>query len=213
MTKQRKATPEQWALTEETSGACLSACILELRARIEVLEAYDRVDANGWGAVRASMHKIRARIEALEGWIHEFSPSAERMLALQDQIRDGALTLADAVKEIGSKTTILPPVERNPECLANWPGCYEGGYNPHCCRFPKPCSCEVRQDAPANSSASLTSSPAGSLVDRIGSAASLEVAAWLVEQAPEPGTVGKLLGQISTPFAMMADILRDEANR
>jgi len=186
------------------------------------------------------LDEFRARIKALEGLIHELqtmhntavdwrmdqdhrlsqleatqqaSPSAERMLALQDQIRDGALTLADAVKEIGSKTTIRPPVERNPECLANWPGCYEGGYNPHCCRFPKPCSCEVRQDAPANSSASLTSSPAGSLVDRIGSAASLEVAAWLVEQAPEPGTVGKWLGQISTPFAMMADILRDEANR
>ena len=39
MTKQHKATPEQWALTEETSGACLSACILELRARVEALEA------------------------------------------------------------------------------------------------------------------------------------------------------------------------------
>jgi len=71
--------------------------------------------------------------------------------------------------------------------------------------------------------------PAGSLVERVGnrmpllpdgrvdgasaSAAIIEVAAWLVEQAPEPGTVGKLLGQISTPFAVMADILRDEANR
>jgi len=71
--------------------------------------------------------------------------------------------------------------------------------------------------------------PAGSPVERVGNrmpllpdgrvdgasarAAILEVAAWLVEQAPEPGTVGKLLGQISTPFAVMADILRDEANR
>jgi len=28
-------------------------------------------------------------------------------------------------------------------CVENWPGCYEGGYNPSCCRFPKSCSCDV----------------------------------------------------------------------
>jgi hypothetical protein len=68
-------------------------------------------------------------------------------------------------------------------------------------------------------------SPAGSLVERVqqsindhpfgeeARAAILEVAAWMVEQAPEPGPVGKWLGQISTPFAVMADMLRDEANR
>lgn len=39
MTKQHKATPEQWTVTEKTSGACLSACILELRARVKLLEA------------------------------------------------------------------------------------------------------------------------------------------------------------------------------
>ena len=72
--------------------------------------------------------------------------------------------------------------------------------------------------------------PAASLLDRVAKAiydapnnhegwrseakaAILEVAAWMVEQAPEPGPVGKWLGQISTPFAVMADMLRDEANR
>ena len=54
---------------------------------------------------------------------------------------------------------------------------------------------------------------AGIVNDRPARAAILEVAAWLVEQAPEPGPVGKWLGQISTPFAVMADMLRDEANR
>jgi hypothetical protein len=49
MTKQHKATPEQWTVTEKTSGGYLSACILELRARIEALEAaqqphQDKVD-------------------------------------------------------------------------------------------------------------------------------------------------------------------------
>jgi len=58
--------------------------------------------------------------------------------------------------------------ERDPECVANWPDCYEGGYDPSCCRFPKSCSCEVRRPLPGpdNSSAGLTSSP-GSLVERV----------------------------------------------
>jgi hypothetical protein len=38
--------------------------------------------------------------------------------------------------------------ERSPECLAQWPDCYEGGYDPKCCRFPKSCSCEVRRALP-----------------------------------------------------------------
>lgn len=32
------------------------------------------------------------------------------------------------------------------ECVQAWPECYEGGYDPHCCRFPKSCSCTVYDD-------------------------------------------------------------------
>lgn len=28
-------------------------------------------------------------------------------------------------------------------CVEAWPGAYEGGYNPSCCRFPKSCSATV----------------------------------------------------------------------
>lgn len=31
-------------------------------------------------------------------------------------------------------------------CIANWPDCYEGGYDPSCCRFPKSCSCTIYSD-------------------------------------------------------------------
>lgn len=35
-----------------------------------------------------------------------------------------------------------PPLdERDPNCVMSWPGCFSGGYNPKCCRFPKSCSC------------------------------------------------------------------------
>lgn len=29
------------------------------------------------------------------------------------------------------------------QCVAVWPECYSGGYDPRCCRFPKSCSCNV----------------------------------------------------------------------
>jgi len=48
MTDQYRATPEQWDLIAETEtdGGCMSATILELRARIEALEAaqQDKLD-------------------------------------------------------------------------------------------------------------------------------------------------------------------------
>jgi hypothetical protein len=34
-------------------------------------------------------------------------------------------------------------VRRLKVCVDNWPDCYDGGYDPFCCRFPKECSCEV----------------------------------------------------------------------
>lgn len=49
--------------------------------------------------------ELRDRIQQLEA-SQKPSPSADKMLALQDQIRDGALTLADALKDINSETTI-----------------------------------------------------------------------------------------------------------
>jgi hypothetical protein len=42
--------------------------------------------------------------------------------------------------EAGRKARAL---ERAPECVAAWPECRSGGYDPRCCRFPKSCSCSV----------------------------------------------------------------------
>ena len=165
MTKQHRATPEQWAqqaLWVETYED--SSCIMELLHRIEILEA--------------TQH---AHIDTLRLSDEE-----------RDQIR----------QELARPARVFTAAEVAPIVVPN-------------------------------SSASLTSPPAGSLIDRVADAigaaddegltnmtwsnhsraAILEVAAWMVEQAPEPGPVGKWLGQISTPFAVMADILRDEANR
>ena len=93
MTDQHRATPEQWAETEKwAQGDELdSSCILELRSRIEsleaaqleqaeshrfctdaivrrveALEAHDKEDASCWAMVRSGMHALRERVEALE---------------------------------------------------------------------------------------------------------------------------------------------------
>jgi hypothetical protein len=31
--------------------------------------------------------------------------------------------------------------DRYAACIANWPDCVDGAYDPRCCRFPKSCSC------------------------------------------------------------------------
>jgi hypothetical protein len=69
MTKQHRATPDEWAQQEDWANRRVfsdSSCIIELRARVAALEACDKEDANCWSAVRASMHALRDRVEALE---------------------------------------------------------------------------------------------------------------------------------------------------
>jgi hypothetical protein len=36
------------------------------------------------------------------------------------------------------------PDGRDPDCVAAWPDCVDGEYDPRCCRFPKSCSCGPR---------------------------------------------------------------------
>jgi len=83
MSTDYRATPEQWDSIEQCADGCESySCILELRARIEALEACYKEDANCWSAVRASMHAIRARIEALEAAQKPPQDKLDRLIAL-----------------------------------------------------------------------------------------------------------------------------------
>jgi len=123
---------------------------------------------------------------------------------------------ADAMSELPAASAEVRPsglAERDPECVANWPDCYEGGYDPSCCRFPKSCSCEVRRLFPAASAEarptvkdSLTDG--GGLVERVARsiertvdfnpdsyapearAAIREVAAWLRDRYPKSPEAG-----------------------
>ena len=94
---QHRATDEQWhrveitELLQENPRSPLLTCLLELRDRIQLLEA--------------TQH---AHIEAKSSE----AGAVDRVLALQDQIRDGALSLADALKEIGASEPAKDPFRR-----------------------------------------------------------------------------------------------------
>jgi hypothetical protein len=246
MTDQHRATPEDWGLAKSEDDLVLmpaDASLLELRARIEALEARDHENANCWDMARSGMGALRERIEALEAAqleqaesnrfctdaivrrvealeaAHE-APAMTELRAASAEVRpaaseifpveyadsngEGIRIIMEPADETGRVCWVVrnsrrvspirefptpeaayaahqvrPTVkdsltdaegldERDPECVANWPDCYEGGYDPSCCRFPKSCSCEVRRPLPGpdNSSAGLTSSPGG-LVEQL----------------------------------------------
>jgi hypothetical protein len=68
MTDQHRAKPELWAAAEKFGQNSMDMlnCILELRARIEAMEARDQENANCWDMARSGMGALRERIEALE---------------------------------------------------------------------------------------------------------------------------------------------------
>jgi hypothetical protein len=189
--QQHRATPEQWATHRAWAVSDNdSSCILELRERIEALEAAQLEQAESH---RFCTDAITRRVEALEAVQRNQQLAMTELRAASAEVRPaGGL------------------VERDPECVANWPDCYEGGYDPSCCRFPKSCSCEVRRPLP---NPVAEAQPAG-LVEEVrrarararqvgldeDRAAISVVAAWLKEQERR--------GLVDLPEA-----LEEEANR
>ena len=56
---------------------------------------------------------------------------------------DDLVSWDDLVKVLGSASSPVegdPAETRESTCVANWPECFSGGYDPRCCRFPKECS-------------------------------------------------------------------------
>ena len=167
MTKTHRLTPEQWESIERyADDNAYDACFLELRARIEALEA------------GAACPHVRSSDEGTS-----YCALAEAVAAQQSPLftaEEVARIVAPSSPDRDQTGAAAQPayslLDRVAEAVCDAPNTHEGWRS------------EAR-------------------------AALRVVAAWLVEQAPEPGPVGKRLGQISTPFAVMADMLRDEANR
>jgi hypothetical protein len=88
MTDQYRATPEQWAAQARWAvDDADSSCLLELRARIEALEAPDETQRQ---ATLEWSGDVLRRIMALEaGQKTKPSPAVDRVSDLRDQIRSG----------------------------------------------------------------------------------------------------------------------------
>ena len=196
MTDQYRATPEQWAAQRAWAvDDDDSSCILELRARVEALEELHNavMDLNK----RFSLDPLVDRVEELEA---RYETQRQVTLAWgKDVYKHGRWIDAHLKRikalEAGQKTKPSPAVDRERDL----------------------------QDQ-------IRSGPECSLVERVARRlayehdispnwedeariAIREVAAWILEQAPAPGPVGKWLGGVSTPFEVMADMLRSEANQ
>lgn len=55
--------------------------------------------------------------------------------------------LASAFDALSAVSPEATADNRDPNCVALWPECEDGGYDPRCCRFPKSCSCGVSPEA------------------------------------------------------------------
>jgi len=157
MSTQHRATTGQWLVLErqaETLGCASSRALLELRARVEALEA------------GATCPHVRS------------SDEGTSYCALAESVA------APTVKESLTVDGSLDQMIINAMLAAHIKG---SGTS-----FPVPHTDEIE-------------------------AAIRAVAAWVEQQAPEVGPIGKLLEQsghqLSTPFEVIADMLRREADR
>jgi hypothetical protein len=106
MTDQHRAKPELWAAAEKFGQNSMDMlnCILELRARIEAMEARDQENANCWDMARSGMGALRERIEALEAAQLEApmtelrAASAEARPTVKDSLTAGG-SLVERVEE------------------------------------------------------------------------------------------------------------------
>ena len=118
---QHRATDEQWLLAanEALDGSHADSCLIELRDRIQQLEATQHAHITGpsdagikaakleWAPTAPGMRFADLRVVASGAQVGRSSAEIDRVLALQDQIRDGTLSLADALKDINGE-----PIER-----------------------------------------------------------------------------------------------------
>ena len=116
--QQHRATPEQWAqiarTAEETHGGRGSAALLELLARVQLLEATQHAHIEGlsesdikaagleWARTAPGMRSDDLRQPA-GAQVGQSSVAVDQVLALQDLIQKGTLTLAEALKEINGE--------------------------------------------------------------------------------------------------------------
>lgn len=122
---------------------------------------------------RGEVDGLRARVEALarswEGWDEfaqanygestegpQYAAAMRRALAPPSEPPSNSLSASQGAVVVttpGSddepaerRTEALALIQHNRECIARWPECESGAYDPRCCRFPKSCSADIEPE-------------------------------------------------------------------
>ena len=147
MTTPHRATPEQWAAVEEyakdLNAAADSSCILELRARVEALEAQhetQRLATLAWGKdvdnhgrwIDDHLKRIMALEAGQRSFAGRFQPLrvetvyADPSVPVEGLVRDVSLTIEEAAAIVAAQRSEQPPADSLVERV-----CVEAGiHNP-----------------------------------------------------------------------------------
>jgi hypothetical protein len=216
MTDQHRATPEQWANLEactRTYPGQWGDCVLELRARIEALEAAQLEQAESH---RFCVDAIVRRVEALEATQHAHAGLSRLSGAEQDRMAQ-ELAKSAAWRPLETETTYGSEAAADAVQILRAPmvvqGTFEHGGETY--RFKAKPERESAMDELR--AASAEARPAGSLLERVAKAiynvphdsaaearaAIREVAAWL----------DRLALHGSGEYAQAAKVLRQEVGQ
>jgi hypothetical protein len=95
----------------------------------------------------ASIEAVRNRVTPEEP-VPPYWPRTEQTLTQvyirwqeRQRIRAELTEEARIAREAAMRPTEARTDQRDAECIERWPDCWNGGYDPKCCRFPKSCSC------------------------------------------------------------------------
>jgi hypothetical protein len=214
MTDQHRATPEQWETASKWAGGdgfgVMHACILELRARIEALEADQLEQAESH---RFCTDAIVRRVEALEAAQHAHADlsrlsDAERDRMAQELAKPAAWRPLETETTYGSEAAAdAAQILRAPMVVE---GTFEHGGETYRYKANATPERDPAMDEPRPTSAEAQ--PVGGLVERVetraggdGRAAIREVAVWLRENDSEC--------QMGGDAAATAELLEQEADR
>jgi len=139
-------------LTEQTIAWLRQAARLEQAGALADLDAIARLDALEARVASLEQRPIPGAVDLTAEADEPDDDAAQTLHTNALRIVDTTLahlgvlpeildTLRRAIREPMEPAAAAAPDTREPGCIMRWPDCYNDGYDPRCCRFPKSCSC------------------------------------------------------------------------
>lgn len=114
-------------------------------AQLKIQVEFFRTAAENWqdGLDRqlVAVRDLTLELNHNKGMVAALRRDSELNAADIAQLQTENAELRKRLKPKPAPVYVAPADDRDPECVEAWPGCFSGGYDPRCCRFPKSCSC------------------------------------------------------------------------